>query len=626
MLAFAQIIKCQVTDSLEPVEVLDYRIKTEEGFREQILVKDSISALSAPTLAQMLSDFSAASVRTYGGPGIATLSLRGTGANHTRIYWNNLDLNSPSLGLTDLSTIPTAGFDQLSIQYGFASLNDGSGALGGSVRLKQMPRIGQPLTIGLQALVGQYGRSQNQVNVSIGKDNWGSQSSVYFNQSLNNFSFKNITLPGFPEQTLENARLIQRGINQSLHYRSSDYGLWSAHLWWQETDRELPEPMTSTSERFSELYDQSLAMVSSYEHNKAGRRWLINSGLHQSLNRFSTTADSVSSNNRFWSWQNNLRHQRKLNRKLNLESGAHFRYEKAKSQNLSEAAERYQSSLFTSLNWTFAELPGDRRWEISLLLRQELIDQWLAPLVGHWTLSYRDPARAEIALSLARNYRYPTLNELYWIPGGNPNLAPERSWNSELYYRWLKPFNLPGFLHLGIFYNQIDDFLQWITVGDFWSPRNVKEVTNAGLEAELKIAKSWGKWQIAGRADYRYTRSYNRAVYELGENLLYKQLRLVPFHQASAGASLQYKAWVLRYTQNWTGLFYADAINQTYMPAFTTAQVALEWREVLNANGHRLKAALIVENIFDYDYQMIPYRPQPGRWFNFQLTYQWARR
>ena len=32
---------------------------------------------------------------------------------------------------------------------------------------------------------------------------------------------------------------------------------------------------------------------------------------------------------------------------------------------------------------------------------------------------------------MARSYRAPTLNERYWVPGGNPALLPEAGWGSE---------------------------------------------------------------------------------------------------------------------------------------------------------------------------------------------------
>jgi len=122
---------------LREVTVDGYIIKANRTFKEQTLSSDSLRNFTAVSLGDAQQQATGIFVKGYGSGGIATLSLRGTSAQHTRLYWNNLDVSSPTLGLADMSTVPLAAFDQIQVQYGFASLSDGSGGLGGSIRLQQ---------------------------------------------------------------------------------------------------------------------------------------------------------------------------------------------------------------------------------------------------------------------------------------------------------------------------------------------------------------------------------------------------------------------------------------------------------------------------------------------------------
>lgn len=77
--------------------------------------------------------------KNYGPGQLATVSFRGTSANHTAVLWNGININQPNLGQTDFSTLPIAGFDRLAVQYGSSASVVGSDAVGGSVLLSSSP-------------------------------------------------------------------------------------------------------------------------------------------------------------------------------------------------------------------------------------------------------------------------------------------------------------------------------------------------------------------------------------------------------------------------------------------------------------------------------------------------------
>ncbi len=70
---------------------------------------DSSTVLLAPnqTIAELLQQNSAMFIKSYGAGGVAVISARGTEARHNNVLWNGFNINSASLGLSDLSIIPS---------------------------------------------------------------------------------------------------------------------------------------------------------------------------------------------------------------------------------------------------------------------------------------------------------------------------------------------------------------------------------------------------------------------------------------------------------------------------------------------------------------------------------------
>ncbi|MFZ6002259.1 MAG: hypothetical protein ACOYW3_17230, partial [Bacteroidota bacterium] len=61
---------------------------------------------SMGTLAEMLRKNGFGHFRSYGVGGVTTASFRGTGASHTALLWNGINLQSPLLGQADLTQAP----------------------------------------------------------------------------------------------------------------------------------------------------------------------------------------------------------------------------------------------------------------------------------------------------------------------------------------------------------------------------------------------------------------------------------------------------------------------------------------------------------------------------------------
>jgi len=61
----------------------------------------------ALSMADVLTFNTAIFIKQYGRATLSTVAFRGTAASHTQVMWNGMRINSPMLGMTDFSMIPS---------------------------------------------------------------------------------------------------------------------------------------------------------------------------------------------------------------------------------------------------------------------------------------------------------------------------------------------------------------------------------------------------------------------------------------------------------------------------------------------------------------------------------------
>ena len=84
------------------------------------------------TLTDLLQENTGVYLKNYGPGMLSTIAFRGTGAEHTALVWNGININYPMLGLADFATIPVNGFSSLTLVHGSSSNLYGSSAIGGA--------------------------------------------------------------------------------------------------------------------------------------------------------------------------------------------------------------------------------------------------------------------------------------------------------------------------------------------------------------------------------------------------------------------------------------------------------------------------------------------------------------
>ncbi len=231
-------------------------------------------------------------------------------------------------------------------------------------------------------------------------------------------------------------------------------------------------------------------------------------------------------------------------------------------------------------------------------------------------LLLRLPGEIRIRASVARSYRAPTFDELYWpariYPGiygeaGNPNLQPEKAWSYELggekKFGDLATFKVAGF------YRDVTDLIRWVQGTDLvWRPTNVQTARIWGGETEL-VFYPWKGLAIPLNYSYLYPRDEST-----GEPISNK-----PQHIVNAGVDyltpFGLKASLKgRYVQHWVNS--TSTLNRDYF--VVDARLAYEFKIYQKFKG---EGFVSLTNALNRDYQITQGYPMPPQSVNGGVSF-----
>ncbi len=237
--------------------------------------------------------------------------------------------------------------------------------------------------------------------------------------------------------------------------------------------------------------------------------------------------------------------------------------------------------------------------------------------------------RLYLKASVSSNHRFPTLNDLYFQPGGNPLLRPENSVSGEagLIYNQMK--GETGFqAGISAYHSNVRDWIIWLpSFKGHWEPFNIEKVRTEGLECNLAYTEKTGEWLWRLRGNYAYTRSRNFGDPGNWADQSYgKQLPYIPLHSANLNLTSEWRGWSVVYTWNY------------YSERYTTSSNArTSYRDILYPNlmnqvragksfplgASSLDLSLAVYNLFNETYRSVLQRQMPGRNFMFIARFNW---
>ena len=614
-------------DTVTIKEVVISRKKSwtdQAGYKETTIDSSVLKNNSNLNLSDLLSVTSNIFIKSYGLGGVATPTFRGTGANHTQLDWNGINLNSPMLGQADLSLILSGMIDDIQIYFGGASMALNSGGIGGILNLETKPVWKKESSVLINPGFGSFGKYSGLVKIKSGNLNFQTITRAFFQSSENNFRYLNSEISAEPFwETRKNSQMQQNGFMQEFYYRKAD-NVASARVWYQSANRNLPASLLTEPVNTGEKqYDESLRTMLDYATFK-GRNNYSFTGVWM-FNRLNYTNRLASIDSRNLSETLILKacmeSRISVNTKLKLILNDDLSF--IKSNNYDQNVSRNTTILTASV-----DNKGDGRLGAFFLLREILDKNSLLIPDFSAGLQFRIMDEKDYFLkgNISRNSKIPTMNDLFWMPGGNPDLKNEYAFMYELTYEMSRKFSMPlSFKYdISVFQNSIKDMIQWHP-GEFsyWTADNIKSVNSRGVESSFELNYTYHDLLTGIKAGYSFTRSTTGSSDNGDNTSAGKQLMYIPENQVNASLNLNYGIIYFSWLANLTGRRYITVDNSKFLPGYFLNDVLAGFNLKLKRNS--LDISFKIDNLFKVNYQSIAYFPLPGRSYFVNLSFQIAK-
>lgn len=557
-----------------------------------------ISLAERTSVADAIERGTTAFVRAHGLTGLASLSVRGTGASQTAVLLDGLRLTDPQLGQLDLHLLPAALLGEATLVAGSGSAYDGSDAVGGTLHLA--PRTGGG---GAALEVGSFGTLRAEAHGGASAGRVALSAAATAESVQGDFPYRD---PVFLTTVRRNgaesrlAALVVRAASARTR----------AGLWLAAADRGLAPSIGTppTNERQAD----GLARVWTSHVRTVGAATLRLAGYaHAGRLRYVHPGLDVDDTGRTQVVGIEAEATRPLGARTHAGAGASATTARATHPSLSGDAREHALAAFVHGTHTRARLTVAPALRVDAYLRAPSNLVAASPRLG---LRYALGGFAARA-SAATAFRAPTLNDRFWAGAGRPDLRPERARLAEVGLAFDRRTG-QALWHADVaaFAHAVRDQIVWTPGADGrWRPENVQQTATHGLEAAARWARAdgWGRPTLDVSA--AYTHAVDRS--DPAAPTYGRQLRYVPRVVARASASATPGRFAFDLAARLVGTRYATAdASQALAPVVT-----LDAGAAVRAGPLRL--GLRLDNALGTSYQLLDGYPLPGRALYVRLAY-----
>ncbi|OPZ55626.1 MAG: Vitamin B12 transporter BtuB precursor [Bacteroidetes bacterium ADurb.BinA012] len=583
-------------------------VKTEE-FRDSIL-----NQYAGESLVRLLSGQTALNIKAYGvGGGASSISIRGASASQVQVNWNGFPINSVTLGSSDISMIPAAGFDRISLVYGASGALYGSGTFGGAVSLNSelTPErgISGSAYIGAQSLRALNGG----FTFKAGSDRLAWKVFAWGTVSENEFTYYDYIRQTEHRQT--DGDWHDYGMIHNLAFRLSSASLLEAGLWYQEKEYDIPSRIGSTT--YEQQSDSTLKLYLGYRY--IGKRWSlkVRAARFDDLQTYWQKPAPDSPVNSIDSRIAALQHHGDINFRYYMPSGLSFDAGLTGSMVTADVSAYGDKklekgiALFTGLKYTFDRLT------LQSALRKEWFNTFSSGLLPSFGLKWDAiPGQWVLRANYSKKFRKPTFNDLFWIPGGNPDLNPENGYTIEAGSENSFHVSEKSVIETDItpYYTHVNDMIVWRPGGAYWSPKNYQEVRSVGIDLSAGFTMKHEKIKFSSMLKVGLNHSV--ANEEDGQEKL--TMLYSPLFVSSWKNSLTAGIFDLEVTHGFTSArhYSDDRLLDPYNLIDIRAGVNIK------AGKGKIGMHLSCNNVTNTTYELIKLYPMPGRYWSAKINYE----
>ena len=639
-------------------------IGTQQTKFDSVALKENI----ALSMADILTFNSSIFVKNYGRATLSTVAFRGTSPSHTQVSWNGMKINNPMLGMTDFSMIPSYFIDDASLLHGTSSVNETGGGLGGAVKLSTKPA--QQKGFGLQYIqgIGSFKTFDEFLRLTYGNNHWQISTRAVYSSSPNDYKYRNhdkkvnvydeemnIISQYYPIERNRSGAYKDFHLLQEVYYNTGKGDRLGLNAWYINSNRELAMLTVdhgNATDFENRQREQTFRGVLSWDHLRKNWKLGAKAGYIYTWVAYDykrdlgngTMAHMTRSRSRINTLYGQIDGEYYIGQKwlftANLSLHQHIVESEDKNiirQDGNKAIVGYRKgrpelSGSASAKWTPTERLG-----LSVVIREEMFGKEWTPIIPAFFVDGVVSKRGNIVAkaSVSRNFRFPSLNDLYFLPGGNPDLKKESGWTYDTGVSFAVGkagvYSLSG--SASWFESFIKDWIIWLpTTKGFFSPDNIKDVHAYGVElkADLNVALS-KEWQLGLNGTFSWTPSINMGEPRTpADRSVGKQLPYVPEYSSAVTGRLSWRSWSLLY--KWC--YYSERFTMSSndisltgkLPKYFMSNISLE--KILSFRWADISLKGTINNLFNEEYLSMLARPMPG--INFEvfvgITPKWGKK
>lgn len=645
------------TVAIREITVIGHRPMKEMGMQQTKLDSVALKENVSLSMADVLTFNSSIFVKNYGRATLSTVAFRGTSPSHTQVSWNGMKINNPMLGMTDFSMIPSYFIDDASLLHGTSSVSETGGGLGGAVKL--MTRPAENRGFGLQYIqgIGSFKTFDEFLRLTYGNDHWQTSTRAVYSSSPNDYKYRNhdkkenvydeymnIIDQYYPVERNRSGSFKDLHILQEVYYNTLKGDRFGLNAWYINSNRELA--MLTVDHGDDTDFDNrqrenTFRGVLSWDHLRSNWKVAARAGYIYTWMAYDykrdlgngTMAHMTRSRSKINTIYGQLDGEYYIGKKwlftANLSLHQHFVESRDKNIVLQQGGNgivgyrkaRPELSGSVSAKWR----PIDR-FGVSVVLREEMFGKEWTPIIPALFIDGVLSKRGNIVAkaSVSRNFRFPTLNDLYFLPGGNPDLKKESGWTYDAGVSFAVGqdglYSLSGSANW--FESFVKDWIIWLpTTKGFFSPDNIKDVHAYGVELKGNMVVNFAKeWQLGLDGTFSWTPSINRGEKRTpADQSVGKQLPYVPEYSAAVTGRLSWRRWSFLYKWNYYSERFTMSSNDISLsgklPKYFMSNISLE--KIIEFNWAELSLKGTINNLFNEEYVSVLSRPMPG--INFEI-------
>jgi vitamin B12 transporter len=514
---------------------------TEIGSSVTVITADQIEQKQERDLPSILRDVPGLDVVQNGGPGgTASVFMRGTNSNHTKILIDGIDVSDPTTpaGAFDYSQILAADIDRVEVLRGPQSGLYGSDAIGGVINIITKQGFGPPKFSAL-AEGGSFGTFNQSAGVSGGTDRYDySLSAVHLHYGNLPVTPSELLAPGqaaMGDAYGDQSYSTKLGANLSDNVRASLVARYNDSLLRNTGENFANFPVdvpdtTQSVQRENQIFTRGAMKFLSLDGALENEFGIAYTRYHRSSESPDMTPVGIELGDRV---------------KYDWRGTAHLGGDRTALLGIESETDRLINSpviasTTTHSGYTEYHTPVIGQLFANGSLRLDDNETFSRAFTYRLAPAYTiDATQTRLKASYGTGFKAPTLEQLFvdfpaFFFSANPNLRPERS---SGYDAGFEQPALDDKLSLGAtyFHNHIKDLIQ----ASFTTYDNVSSATTYGVESFIAAKPVAG---VNLRADYTYTVARDD---EVGSTLLRR-----PKHKASLNAS--WNPWTpLTLTAQW---------------------------------------------------------------------------